>query len=123
MGSAAHICALLILTVCSRVLHTQIAQGNSPTNVKVRSDDVLHHEQKGGVYLRASKSAILATLRSCTIAWAFIYELLYIMAFTTEDVVGLLDDGCSYVNSSDDDLGIELDELYFSANYTHGNTE
>ena len=33
------------------------------------------------------------------------------------------DDG---VNSSDDDLGIELDELdspYFSGNYTRGNTE
>ena len=120
MGSVAHICAFLILTVCSRVLHTQIAQGNSPNNVQVRNGDVLHHEQKGGVYLRASKSAILVELRSCTIAWAFIYELLYIMAFTTEDVVGLLDDD---VNSSDDDLGIELDELYFSANYTHGNTE
>ena len=50
-------------------------------------------------------------------------SLTSIMAFTTEDVVGLLDDG---VNSSDDDLGIELDELdspYFSGNYTHGNTE
>ena len=32
------------------------------------------------------------------------------MAFITKDVVGLLDDGCSYVNSSDDDLGIKLDE-------------
>ena len=42
------------------------------------------------------------------------------MAFTTEDVIGLLE----VVDSSDDDLGIELEELdspYYNTHSTHGN--
>ena len=45
------------------------------------------------------------------------------MEFTTDDVVGFLDDS-SYINSTDDDLGIELEELdsvYFHGGSNHGN--
>ena len=41
------------------------------------------------------------------------------MAYTTEDVMGLLDVDGSYIDSSDDDLGFEIDEN----DYAHIHTE
>ena len=46
------------------------------------------------------------------------------MAYSTEDVVDLLDGDISYVDSSDDDLGFEIDEdnsPYFHPQSIHGN--
>ena len=45
------------------------------------------------------------------------------MEFITDDVVCFLDDS-SYINTSDDDLGIELEDLdsvYFYGGSNHGN--
>ena len=50
------------------------------------------------------------------------YHYLQAMAYTAEDVVGLLNDDGSYIDSSDDDLGFEIDEcdsLYFHAESSH----
>ena len=44
------------------------------------------------------------------------YYNLQAMAYTAEDVVGLLDADGSYIDSSDDDLGFEIDE-YDSPNF------
>ena len=44
------------------------------------------------------------------------------MAYTAEDVVGLLDADGSYIDSSDDDLGFEIDEYdhaYFHTETAH----
>ena len=45
------------------------------------------------------------------------YYCLQAMAYTAEDVVGLLDADVSYVDSSDDDLGFEIEE--YDTPYTH----
>ena len=47
------------------------------------------------------------------------------MAYTAEDVVGLLDADGSYIDSSDDDLGFEVDDYdipHFSGDTWQGRT-
>ena len=52
------------------------------------------------------------------VAVTVIYKL-HAMAYTADDVVGLLDADGSYIDSSDDDLGFEIDEN----DYAHIHTE
>ena len=59
---------------------------------------------------------------AAALAWVFNHKLIT-MAYTANDVAGLLEGDSSFVDSSDDDLGFEIEEhdnSYFHAASIHG---